>query len=312
MKVNHVIPIIVFVFGSCSTTTVITPVGNFSYEPSVLPVVGIESSGGGLGMGVGDHFIKTGDGVYVDTDRNLKNLHLIADNFLPEPMEPDEAKPLSQSMLFPEFSQISSWAQNATPSEFLPNQTRSLTKQKEMTLLTMCVYGEARGEPFEGKLAVAKVVMNRVAEGGWYGGSIKDVVLKPYQFSCFNTWDPNFAKLFYPNKRAWKQCFKAAWNAYSEMMGDPTDGATHYCVTRINPPWVRAMEETNRIGNHKFFKTSQSAMLDWWDNPAKYHGLAPSSLIDYNPWLEYLRIDALLRPLQPIAPIKTQALSQKM
>ncbi|MDP8245468.1 MAG: cell wall hydrolase [Candidatus Hinthialibacter antarcticus] len=285
-------------FHSCSTSTVITPIGNFSYEPSVLPVVGLESSGGGVGIGVGDHFIKTGDDVYVTTDRNIKNLYTVAEHFLPEPMNQDEAQKLSRYISFPGVSLSSRLIQDSTPGGevYLPNQSESLKKQKEITLMTMCVYGEARGEPFEGKLAVAKVIMNRVAEGGWYGRSIKDVVLKPYQFSCFNTWDPNFTKLFQPNKRIWKQCFKAAWNAYSEMMDDPTVGATHYCVHKINPPWVRAMKETNRIGNHKFFRTSQSAMLDWWN---QYASIPESDLKDplnYDPWLEHLRIFALIEP----------------
>lgn len=43
--------------------------------------------------------------------------------------------------------------------------------------------------------AVANVIMNRVNRGGWYGASIKDVVLKPYQFSCWNATDPNRAKI---------------------------------------------------------------------------------------------------------------------
>lgn len=289
-----------FVFYSCSTSTVITPIGNFSYEPSILPVIGLESSGGGVGIGAGDHFIKTGAGVFVDTDRNIKNLHTIAEHFLPEPMEAHELQKLSSSNYSSNFSLTNFLIQDATPTGeiYLPNQTESLTKQKEITLLTMCVYGEARGEVYEGKLAVAQVIMNRVAKGGWYGKSIKDVVLKPYQFSCFNTWDPNFPKLFQPNKNLWKQCFKAAWNAYSEMMADPTDGATHYCVYKINPPWIRAMEETNRIGNHKFFRTSQSAMSDWWRQYAQIPEGAFNHQLGYDPWLEHLRIFALMEPTQ--------------
>ncbi|MBZ0258843.1 cell wall hydrolase, partial [bacterium] len=209
-------------------------------------------------------------------------------------------KAFSRQILFSPYLSGARLIADATPNGevYLPNQAESLLKQKEMTLLTMCVYGEARGEPFEGKLAIAKVIMNRVAQGGWYGRSIKDVVFKPYQFSCFNTWDPNFSKLFKPKKNVWKQCFKAAWNAYSELMDDPTEGATHYCVTRINPPWVRAMEETSRIGNHKFFRTNQSAVSEWWYHYAQAPSPNSYQTLEYDPWLEHLRIYALMEPIE--------------
>ncbi len=286
---------------ACSSTTVITPVGNFSYEPSVLPVVGLESSGGGLGMGAGDQFLKVGSDVYVETDRNIKNLHVVAAQFLPKPVKKDEVNTIGKQVNFSGWMTGSRFIQNATLNESLlmPNEAESLTQQNELTLMTMCVYGEARGEEYEGKLAVAQVIMNRVKEGGWYGGSIKDVVLKPYQFSCFNTWDPNLKKMFDPDLYLWKQCFKAAWNAYSEIMNDPTQGATHYCTFQVNPPWIRAMQETGQIGNHRFFKTSESALLEWWMQTAQRPGPKRPTHSGFESMVEYLRIYSLIEPKAP-------------
>ena len=67
--------------------------------------------------------------------------------------------------------------------------------QPQDIYMAKTIWGEARGEGARGMQAVANVIMNRVNRGGWYGASIKDVVLKPYQFSCWNATDPNRAKI---------------------------------------------------------------------------------------------------------------------
>ena len=54
----------------------------------------------------------------------------------------------------------------------------------------MCLYGEARGELYPGKVAVARVIRNRVAKG-WWGHDVPSVVLAPLQFSMFNPSDAN-------------------------------------------------------------------------------------------------------------------------
>ncbi len=66
-----------------------------------------------------------------------------------------------------------------------------LDRLTEPQLLARCIWGEARGEPIQGKLAVAHVVLNRVKAQSYYGKTIRDVILKPWQFSCFNENDPN-------------------------------------------------------------------------------------------------------------------------
>lgn len=50
--------------------------------------------------------------------------------------------------------------------------------------LWLTIYGEARGEPVEGQIAVASVIRNRV--GRRWGGSLRAVCLAPKQFSCWN------------------------------------------------------------------------------------------------------------------------------
>jgi hypothetical protein len=66
----------------------------------------------------------------------------------------------------------------------------------DLSVMARTVFGEARGEPYQGRLAVAHVILNRVRAGGWFGASVSEVCLKRWQFSCWNPGDPNRARLF--------------------------------------------------------------------------------------------------------------------
>jgi spore germination cell wall hydrolase CwlJ-like protein len=55
----------------------------------------------------------------------------------------------------------------------------------------LTVWMEARGESYEGKVAVAEVIQRRAARKFMSDGTIVGTVLKAYQFSGFNTSDPN-------------------------------------------------------------------------------------------------------------------------
>ncbi|MCY8268734.1 cell wall hydrolase, partial [Bacillus haynesii] len=64
--------------------------------------------------------------------------------------------------------------------EEVEEETTDLT-QKEKDLLSRLVHAEAKGESFEGKVAVANVVLNRV-EDGRFPDSVKSVI---YQRNAF-------------------------------------------------------------------------------------------------------------------------------
>lgn len=119
------------------------------------------------------------------------------------------------------------------------------------------VYGEARGESWDGKHAVANVIVNRAKIGGWWGSSICTVCLFPYQFSCWNENDPNrekCKKIGYDNP-VLRECLRAVLHAL-DIHDDRTNGATHYFVTNMpNPPaWFDPDKVMGRIGSHTFLK----------------------------------------------------------
>ncbi|MBP3687014.1 MAG: cell wall hydrolase [Alphaproteobacteria bacterium] len=120
--------------------------------------------------------------------------------------------------------------------------------------LARTIWGEARGEGARGMQAVGNVIMNRVKAGGWYGASIKDVVLKPYQFSAWNVGDLNRAKMLNATPAQLSTARKIAEQLQSGALPDITGGATNYHATGISPLWAKKMTKTVQIGNHIFYK----------------------------------------------------------
>lgn len=129
-------------------------------------------------------------------------------------------------------------------------------------LLAVCLYGEARGESREGKIAVASVIKERVKKGGWFGMGYHGVILKPYQFSCFLTGDPNFAKLYdiagdfdrsVQKSRALQECYEIARGIIDNTI-QRNVRATHYkTVNCTHGAWSDKMTQVAVIGAHRFY-----------------------------------------------------------
>ena len=139
--------------------------------------------------------------------------------------------------------------------------TPSAIAYTHIDILARTLWGEARGEGRAGMEAVASVILNRVAiakqaGGYWWGTTIFQVCQKPYQFSCWNTDDPNYAKirsltnadLFFVIAQ------RVARRAVFGTLPDSTGGATHYHVAGLNPKWAQRQTPTARIGRHVFYR----------------------------------------------------------
>ena len=128
-------------------------------------------------------------------------------------------------------------------------------------ILALTIYGEARGESTEGKIAVGSVILERARRGGWYGKTIPEVCLKKWQFSCFNENDPNYRKLLHIaenwdeeiiSNMALNDCWGIALGLISGNI-DPNVTATHYKVTTCDAYWAKEMTKVASIGHHEFF-----------------------------------------------------------
>jgi len=134
----------------------------------------------------------------------------------------------------------------------------------DLTLIAATVLMEAGNQSFEGKVAVAWVIMNRDAWSQSPG--VDDVILAPWQFSAWNTDNRARASLqdTMRNQPAlWSECMKAAAAALWAFVPDPTHGAVMYLnpvVTRklrggTLPDWYDAAKVTAVIGDHEFLRS---------------------------------------------------------
>jgi len=131
-----------------------------------------------------------------------------------------------------------------------PDPSLPLRDQDPTVLLALTVLGEARNQPFQGKVAVAQVVRNRMDAKDM---TVAQVVLAPWQFSSFNPGDPNLTLIQDTvAKQAgniqppglWEECLQAAESALGTPREvDPTGGASHYVVAGL---WATAAAKTKK------------------------------------------------------------------
>ncbi len=127
-------------------------------------------------------------------------------------------------------------------------------------ILARTIYGEARGEKLSGREAVASTVLNRVkfaARKGsyWWGSSIEEVCLKPWQFSCWNKSDPNYNLILKVNldDENFCICKRIAARACAGLLNDNVNGATHYHTKSSRPGWSIGKIPCAEIGSHFFY-----------------------------------------------------------
>ncbi|WLD91849.1 spore cortex-lytic enzyme [Alkalihalobacillus sp. AL-G] len=116
--------------------------------------------------------------------------------------------------------------------------------ENDIQLMANAVYGEARGEPYIGQVAVAAVILNRV-ESSSFPNTISGVIFEPGAFTAVadgQIW-------LTPNKQA-KKAVQDALNGW-----DPTDA----CIYYFNPntatsDWIWSRTQVTKIGKHIFAK----------------------------------------------------------
>ena len=126
---------------------------------------------------------------------------------------------------------------------------------EELECLARNVYFEARGEPAEGKRAVAHVVMNRAASGR-FPDTVCDVVYQGGErgrHKCQFSWWCDGRSDRPNNQAAWSVSQEVAHEVYWGQTPDPTDGALWYHTTKVKPIWRKALILGPQIGDHLFY-----------------------------------------------------------
>lgn len=120
---------------------------------------------------------------------------------------------------------------------------------EEGNCLATAIYFESRGEPIEGQLAVADVVMNRAASGR-YPSDWCGVVKQPAQFSFVRRGQfPAITDAY-----AWQTAQAVARTAMLNLAREiPTD-VLWYHANYVAPTWRHALQEVEQIGAHIFYR----------------------------------------------------------
>lgn len=116
------------------------------------------------------------------------------------------------------------------------------TSNADLNLLARCVYGEARGEPYTGQVAVAAVVLNRVRSSK-FPNSVSGVIYQSGAFTAVADGQINLS----PNTTA----YNAARDALNGW--DPTNGCLYYYnPATATSKWIWSLKVELKIGRHNF------------------------------------------------------------
>jgi spore germination cell wall hydrolase CwlJ-like protein len=126
--------------------------------------------------------------------------------------------------------------------------------------LAAAIYFEARSEPFEGQIAVANVVLERV-ESKHYPNDVCSVVYQgehteeghPKKYRCQFTFYCDGIDEKITQAKAYHDSVEVAQLALNGIVYGPTVGATHYHTTGVNPYWISDFEYSHLVGTHIFY-----------------------------------------------------------
>ncbi|WP_370741232.1 spore cortex-lytic enzyme [Longirhabdus pacifica] len=131
--------------------------------------------------------------------------------------------------------------QNWTPSlSYSPSEISF----NDLQILARAIYGEARGEPYEGQVAVAAVVLNRI-KSQLFPNTISSVIFQPGAFTAVT------------DGQIWLEPNSLSYQAARDAINgwDPSLGALYY----FNPDtatssWIWTRPQIKKIGKHIFCK----------------------------------------------------------
>ena len=138
----------------------------------------------------------------------------------------------------------------------------------EQDALTLTIWGEARGEPIEGKIGVAMVMRNRLLEKYRGATNYVDVCMARAQFSAWTdeaaamqseaellTGDPTLKHHPDPSLRL---CWEIARATIAGLLADNTHGSNHYFAISMTapPPWAGNQHARAELGGHRFYNVA--------------------------------------------------------
>ena len=171
---------------------------------------------------------------------SLSNEHVTKNNYI-------ELTEMASNSPNPEAEQSSNSNNEVIAVFQSSNSTISLTKD-DIYLMSQVVYAESKGEPFDGKIAVASVILNRTTDSQ-FPDTINGVITQKNAFSCVRNGKIDVV----PDGDSYNAVLKAI-EGY-----DPTDEALYFYNPKIATcSWMKGVEKTGEksIGQHVFFNVT--------------------------------------------------------
>ena len=139
--------------------------------------------------------------------------------------------------------------EHKTLDELVVEREAAAAADTEQDCLAKAVYFESRGEPIQGQLAVANVVMNRAASGR-YPASLCDVITQKAQFSFIRN-----GRFPTPDEQseAWRKAVAIAKIASDKVVAALPSNVLWYHAEYVAPAWGKRLTRTAQIGLHIFY-----------------------------------------------------------
>lgn len=166
--------------------------------------------------------------------------------------------PSSQEITFVTNEVVQPVAEPAAPASVEASSLRELVsivdKDAELTEQLRClagaVYFEARGEPLDGQLAVAEVVINRAQDSRW-PASYCGVVYQRAQFSFVRG---GRMPAINTSKATWRRAKAVAKIAHENLWQSEANEAVYFHANYVRPAWSRKKTRVTQIDTHVFYR----------------------------------------------------------
>ncbi len=137
-----------------------------------------------------------------------------------------------------------------------PSPIQSTPRHDDDTLAALTIYYEAKGESFAGKMAVAAVIRNRMANHFHSDGTMRGTVLRPKQFEPWITRNPDTIPFDPSNSKMQESLL--AWKLVQDGR-EVVNGAVLFYNPEIvkSPRWAQVHRKVATIGGHEFFHTER-------------------------------------------------------
>ena len=132
--------------------------------------------------------------------------------------------------------------------------------ETERKMIQYIVAGEAKGEPMEGKMAVAQCILHGMVKSGWSAERVRI----EYQYSGWND------ELENANPEAWAEVIEAVSRVFDdgELISDKLI-LYFYAPKYSDGKWHRTLEFAFEISGHRFFYLDEDVNADWFLNLRK-------------------------------------------